>query len=403
VLPFFFLSGLLMTPDAPLTAAWAAALYYLERSLIAGRSRAWWGVGLALGFGAISKYTIGLLVPVTLLFMLWDQPSRRWWRSWQPYAAALVAAAVFSPVILWNAAHDWASFAFQTTRRLGEAPRFALHKLIAAVVILITPTGALALTAAYSGARAGTGPLATGDDAHGRRRRRFVALAILVPLSVFALFSLRHEVKLDWTGAPSLAALPVIAAVMAASRSTGFGAWVRRAWGPTLVLLLLIYGAGLHYLVLGLPGIGYSKHTELIPIGWRDLSRQVEGTAAAIREQTGTAPLIVGLDRYATASELAFYGTKRVDTVIETSSSNLFGGMGLMYERWTPARLQRGKTLLLVAWSPGELADKEIESHAERLDPIAEGTLTRDGHVVRHYYYRVAYNYRTPDPAETPQ
>jgi len=38
-LPFFFLSGLLMTPDAPLTAAWAAALYFLERALI-GEARA---------------------------------------------------------------------------------------------------------------------------------------------------------------------------------------------------------------------------------------------------------------------------------------------------------------------------------------------------------------------------
>lgn len=30
VMPFFFLAGLLMTPDAPLTAAWSATLYFLE-------------------------------------------------------------------------------------------------------------------------------------------------------------------------------------------------------------------------------------------------------------------------------------------------------------------------------------------------------------------------------------
>ncbi len=48
-LPYFFLSGFLITPDAPLTAAWAALLYFLERSLIADRAAAWWGVGLALG------------------------------------------------------------------------------------------------------------------------------------------------------------------------------------------------------------------------------------------------------------------------------------------------------------------------------------------------------------------
>lgn len=37
VLPFFFASGLLMMPDAPLVAAWAAALYCLERALIGKR------------------------------------------------------------------------------------------------------------------------------------------------------------------------------------------------------------------------------------------------------------------------------------------------------------------------------------------------------------------------------
>ena len=71
-----------------------------------------------------------LLAPATLIFMLWDPQSRRWWRQFEPYIAALLALAVFSPVIIWNAQHDWASFAFQTSRRLAEAPQFALHKLI---------------------------------------------------------------------------------------------------------------------------------------------------------------------------------------------------------------------------------------------------------------------------------
>ncbi len=92
---------------------------------------------------------------------------------------------------------------------------------------------------------------------------------------------------------------------------SGLKAWIRAAWVPTLVTMLLIYGAGLHYLVLGLPGVGYSKHIELIPVGWRDFSRQVAVTAAQIRAETGADPLIVGMDRYAIASELAFYAAER--------------------------------------------------------------------------------------------
>jgi len=384
LLPFFFLSGLLMTPDAGLTAAWAASLYYLERALVAGRPSAWWRAGISMGIGVISKYSIGLLAPVILLFMLKDGQSRQWWRRREPYVAALLALAVFSPVILWNAQHDWASFAFQTSRRLAEAPRFALHKLIASALLLVTPTGVLAVALFFVGA-----PRVDGDDA---RRRLFMSAAILVPLAVFALFSLRHEVKLDWTGAPWTAALPIMASSMVAAGagSQGLRSWVRRAWPPTLVATLLICAAGLHYLTLGLPGLGYGKHMELVPVGWRELSLRISDAAARVRAETGSEPLLVGMDRYAIASELEFYA----DPAQETSSAHLFGGMGLMYERWSPPEQQEGRTLLLVAWDAGDLTGSAVESHAERWGPVEEDVLSRGGHVIRRYYHRVAYNYR---------
>jgi len=83
VLPFLFLAGMLMTPDAPLTAAWAASLYFLERALLGGRTRAWWFAGVSVGLGLLSKYTIGLLVAATFVFLLADAPSRRWLARWQ--------------------------------------------------------------------------------------------------------------------------------------------------------------------------------------------------------------------------------------------------------------------------------------------------------------------------------
>jgi dolichol-phosphate mannosyltransferase len=156
----------------------------------------------------------------------------------------------------------------------------------------------------------------------------------------------------------------------------------------------LIYGAGLHYLVLGFPGAGYGRHTELIPIGWRDFACRITKAAAQLHEQTGRGPLIVGMDRYVIASELAFYGADLTKSAVETSSAHLFQGVGLMYERWTPAELQQGRDLLLVAWDPKDLGGKDVESRVGRLGPIEDDVLTRDGQVVRHYYYRFAYNYR---------
>jgi dolichol-phosphate mannosyltransferase len=389
-LPFFFLSGLLMTPDAPLAAAWAASLFFLERALIGNQSRAWWFAGICLGLGMISKYTIALLGPVAAVFMVWDPQARRWWARSEPYVGALLALAIFSPVIIWNAQHEWASFAFQTSRRLAEAPQFALHRLIGSIIVLITPTGLLAVVAALLGRHGGD------ETSDAVRRRRLFSLAILVPLSVIASFSLRHEVKLDWTGAPLTAALPAMAYVMANRdlRAVRFARYIRAAWMPTIVVMLLIYGAGLHYLVLGLPGVGYDKHIEAIPVGWRDLSAHVIATAKA-QGETGSEPLIVGMDRYAIASELSFYGGAHTASGLQTANSHLFGGMGLMYGLWVPPASQNGRNLLLVAWSPGELDDKFIRAGVERLGPIEDDVLMRDGVLIRHYYHRMAFNYHS--------
>jgi dolichol-phosphate mannosyltransferase len=389
-LPYFFLSGLLTTPDAPLVAAWAASLYFLERALIANRSRAWWFAGISLGLGMISKYSIAILVPVTMAFMVWDGASRHWWRRADPYVAALIALAIFSPVLAWNAQHEWASFAFQTSRRLAEAPQFALHKLIASIIVLITPTGLLAVAGVLLARPAGA------QQADVPRRRRLFNLAILLPLSVFAAFSLRHEVKLDWTGAMWTAALPALGCAMTAEDPAigRFGRWIRAAWMPTIVTMLLIYGAGLHYLVLGLPGLGYGKHIEVIPVGWRELSAHITDAANAYRKTSGSDVLIVGMDRYAIASELAFYGGARTPSGLETANSHLFGGMGLMYALWMPREAQEHRNLLLIGWSPGELEDPAIKAHVGRLGPIEDDILMRDGIIVRHYYHRLAFDYR---------
>jgi dolichol-phosphate mannosyltransferase len=390
VLPFFFFSGLLTTPDAPLTAAWAAALYFLERALIADRPRAWLWVGVSMGLGLLSKYTIGLLGLAAFGFMVIDRPSRRWFGRWEPYAAVLIAAALFAPVVVWNAQHDWASFSFQTSRRLAELPRFSVHKLLGGAIVLITPTGVFAVAAAFF-----------AGSADRTRSWRLLQLSLLVPLAVFFLFSLRHEVKLDWTGAPWVAALPVMAWWgMAGTRAAGtradVAAWarLRGAWLSTVGILLAIYGVGLYYLVIGLPGVGYPRQTELVPLEWRDFGRQIDVVADALRAKLGDGFLVVGMDRYAIASELAFYSRDQATSVADTSAGHLLGGMGVMYEQWFPAERQNGKTLLLVAWDPNSLAEAGLEKHFAGLEAVHEGTLVRNGRVVRHYYYRVGNGYR---------
>jgi hypothetical protein len=110
------------------------------------------------------------------------------------------------------------------------------------------------------------------------------------------------------------------------------------------------------------------------------------------------------MDRYAIASELAFYAAERTAAELQTSSAHLFEGIGLMYERWTPREQQEGRNLLLIAWDARELSGKTIESRADRWGPVVDEILTRDGQVVRRYYHRLAYNYRSvPRPPPAPE
>jgi dolichol-phosphate mannosyltransferase len=388
-LPFFFLSGMLMTPDAPLTAAWAGALYFLERALLAGRPASWWLAGVCIGLGLLSKYTISLLIASTVIFVLLE--SRASLKRIEPYGALLLACAIFTPVIVWNAQHGWASFLFQTSRRLAERPQFALHKLLGSALVLLTPMGFAGVVRVLLG---GGGARAGGER---RRAWRFIEVTTWVPVSVFVLFSLRHEVKLDWTGAPWIAAMPALSYGIAQAQQgigAGWHAWMRRVWAPTVVVLLLFYAAAFYELAVGIPRVGYARHAELMPVGWRQLGREIGEKAEDVARQEGREPVVVGMDRYAIASELAFYGADQARSVTRTSSGHLFGQMGLMYERWLEPRDAQGRTLLLVAWSPADLSVSTIERSVERLGPIEEGRLTRDDALIRPYYYRLAYGYR---------
>jgi hypothetical protein len=79
----------------------------------------WVWVGLAWGGAMLSKYHAAFIPLGTVLFLGVHPPMRRWFRERGPYLAFGVGLVVFSPVIVWNATHGWASFLFQGGRAVG--------------------------------------------------------------------------------------------------------------------------------------------------------------------------------------------------------------------------------------------------------------------------------------------
>jgi dolichol-phosphate mannosyltransferase len=406
VLPIFFGVGLLMTPDAPLVACWSALLYFLYRALVDERSSAWIGAGLCLGAGLLSKYTIALLAPAALLFMLADRRARRWLLRPEPYLAVIAAGVLFSPVILWNYRHDWASFVFQGTRRVTAAMEFSTHELIGSILLLITPTGALAALSALPNLRKVWRPLAGGAGASAHSRRvLFGAIFVLAPLSVFVLFSLTKAVKLNWTGPLWLALIPFVARYMVASESTGrWHAGLRRAWPVTIAALLVCYGIALQFFALGLPGVPYPLN--MPAVGRSDLGRQVERLEDEIEARSGVEPLVVGMDRYETASLLAFYrpeteaagaGAAIRESVRSTAGNHLFGGKGLMYSYWFPAGKVRERVMILVSPKRKLLENPAIGRRVREAGEIREMTALKNGKPAARYYYSIVKGYRADE------
>jgi 4-amino-4-deoxy-L-arabinose transferase-like glycosyltransferase len=112
----------LMLPDVALAFFLTALLWTLCR-LDASRDPRWWLPAGAFG-GAmlLSKYVCVLVIPAIVAFVLWPPRNRKWVLTVWPWLALLVALALFSPVLIWNAEHDWASLKYQFVRVSAENP-----------------------------------------------------------------------------------------------------------------------------------------------------------------------------------------------------------------------------------------------------------------------------------------
>jgi 4-amino-4-deoxy-L-arabinose transferase-like glycosyltransferase len=111
--------GLLMAkvaPDVALIPFAVAMIWALVRLVESNDARWWLAAGLFGGLSLLSKFTAIMLLPGVVAFMLVPDWRRRWLTSPYPWLAALIAILMFSPVLLWNAQHDWASFRFQSVR-----------------------------------------------------------------------------------------------------------------------------------------------------------------------------------------------------------------------------------------------------------------------------------------------
>jgi uncharacterized membrane protein len=274
-LPLVGFNSLFMTTDAPLFFFWGLAVLALWLALTKNRWRYWLLLGMAVGLGLLSKYSMAIFIPSTAL-VLCLPAYRRHWRNPRLYAAGLLALLVFLPNLWWNAQMDFVSFRHTVEiSRLGQhlfhpaalagfaGAQFACMGPIACILML----GALLMPSTWRDARSG-----------------FLAALTLPFLGLIALQAYLAKANANWAAPAYFAGVLLIVAQHSLHER-------RRRW---LTLCIVVTNLGLlsafyHYQALAdAAGVQLSRKSDPYARlrGWPEIGAAVGQMLARQRDAT---------------------------------------------------------------------------------------------------------------------
>ncbi|OQY26789.1 MAG: hypothetical protein B6244_12435 [Candidatus Cloacimonetes bacterium 4572_55] len=377
----FAIGSVIFTPDTPMIFFWTLVLISVHRAISTSQWPWWYAAGISLGLAFLSKYTSGLLVGSTFLFLLASKKHRHWLISVHPYMALVLAFIIFSPVIIWNIEHEWASFAFQSTRRVRMMGVFKpehFFEMIGTQAAMLTPILFIGLF--YSLYKLFQKWKAFHDD-----DILFILSYSVPPIALFSLVSLRALVKMNWL-APAYITAVIGMVYFFSEKSEDFPhiwkRWVRAGLTVGMALVLLA-----HLLLLA----------PFVPVGsgdtwsgWEKLADRVKKVKAELEGET-----FIFSPSYKISSELKFYGDP--DDMIY--AENILGKPALQFDYWLPLDDAIGKDALLVHSNSMKIRGRDRDilakcfEHVEDCDTL---TIVRNFITVRKFYLTKCFDYKGP-------
>jgi len=237
---FSFSHASWVLPDGPAIFFLLATANVLERILFDERPMrsplAWWlAAGLLAGLALLSKYNAAFLIAAVFVYLVTVPSARRYLTTPGPWLAAVVAAIVFLPVVVWNLEHTLVGLYFQT-RRIG-APGLQLGLFaedIGGELLYLTPwLGVPFFISLVKALRA------------GRRDPRgwLLALAAVGPIAVFTFFALWQRGLPHWSMPGWLFAIPLFGrdAAQLAVRRPRFARGYMAATAAVFAVILALF------------------------------------------------------------------------------------------------------------------------------------------------------------------
>ena len=361
--------GTWVLPDGPLLCALLGAALCLVHA-VSGRGWVWWiGAGICAGLAMSAKYSAVLTIGGAFLFLVCDRRQRHWLARPEPYAAALTAGLVFSPVVLWNATHGWASFAFQGERAIGFRfrPLEPLTTLLGEGLFVLPwiwlPMLVLGVRALVHPVIAGYDPPSTSDiQVH---RDRLLAFLAAPPIVAFALISAwsSQRILFHWAAPGYLMLFPLLGQAIAARLHLR---WVRRSIAFTAIFIMAIIagiGAQTGFDLFGdrLPAI-VRKDPTVEGIDW--VSIRTDLTERGLL-RPGT---VVGVANWRDGGKIAYALGPDTTVLCLNADARQFGFAH-------PPAFHIGQDVLLVGLAP-------VTGPFERIEPLPPTSIRHRGRVL---------------------
>jgi 4-amino-4-deoxy-L-arabinose transferase-like glycosyltransferase len=346
-------------PDGPLDCALLGFLLFSLRAvgLIASRRPPgprwgdWLAAGVCAGLAMLSKYN-GVLVLVGLpLFLLTTGTGRVWLRRPQPWVAGLIALLLFTPVILWNVEHQWASIAFQGSRAQGLRFRpLAPLGVWGGEALFVLPWIWVPLILLWLRA------LRRGP---AEPRGWLLALMAATPVLLFAVVSIwsSDHILYHWSAPGTLMLFPLLGAEIAQRMAAGAPRLRRGIMATALLLLLGLVLAGTQMQlnwVTAIAGPSFLARAKDVAGGVNWTSLRPELAARGLLSQPG---LVVAVTRWNDAGKIDYALGGSLPVVVLAADSREYGVVA-------PADRFIGHPMLIL------VPDSDATALAERLAPM---------------------------------
>lgn len=352
---FGITSGSWVLPDGPLIAALLGFMVCLAHAcrFESRHSWGWWiGVGVCAGLALLSKYSAILILFGAAIALLSHPNYRRWLNFPQPWLAIFLAAALFSPVIVWNMDHQWSSIAFQGGRALGgQWHPLAPLIIVGGEALYLLPWIWLPLVVALAGA--------------WRRGRAdwpgwMLACSGTMPIVLFALIGLwsHSRVFFHWAVPGYLVLFPLLGVLLTqwAQTNSHLLRQISVATGCLVVAVGALVGSEVrwNWLPNAIERLAPSPDPDLAAVDWISLAAEIKARGWSEPNQ----PIL---------AVLRWYDAGKLDYALAGSATVIcLGEDPREYGIIHPASFYHGKDIFVLA--PG-LTSSEIE---KRLDGLFE-------------------------------